>query len=73
MSWQNAQQFISKQGLQMNSPYTDGFTSWEIKKKMYDLKDTVDRIMAEASTYAEEEEWLAERNLKKAFDKLGNR
>ena len=72
-SWQQMGFALSKQALEMNSPRTDGFTAWEIKKQFWEIKDMLDYIMTEAPTFAGEEEWLQERQTKKAFDKMGNR
>lgn len=65
--------FISKLGYSMSSPYNDGFSSWEIKKKLYEIKDLLDVVMESAPTFADEEEWLHERKTQKAFDKLSAR
>lgn len=73
MGWQEVDAFLRKQALQLNSPYNDGFTTWQIKKDLYSTQELLDDILKNAPTYADEEQWLADRKMKKAFDKMGNR
>jgi hypothetical protein len=54
-------------GVEMNSLHNDGYTTWEIKKDLYRIKFLVDQILASASSYAGEEEWLDEESKKVAF------
>ncbi len=55
-------------GVEMNSLHNDGYTTWEIKKDLYRTKFLVDQILASASSYAVEEEWLNEESKKVAFE-----
>ena len=55
-------------GVEMNSLHNDGYTTWEIKKDLYRIKFLVDQILASASSYAVEEEWLNEESKKVAFE-----
>ena len=50
---------------EMNSPYNDGFVTWPIKQDLYRLKWLIDESLAQASTYAGEEEWLKEQEQQK--------
>jgi hypothetical protein len=45
---------------EVNSPYNDGFTAFEIKKKLYTIKFALDYELRRASTFAGEEEFLKE-------------
>lgn len=56
---------IQKMGFEMCSPYNDGFTTFEIKKKLYEIKWEVDRFLEKAPTYVGEEEWLEEKSINK--------
>ena len=46
--------------------YNDGFTSFECKKDLYQLKDIIDRALAEAPDFGEmEQQWLTEQEQKR--------
>jgi hypothetical protein len=55
---------------EMNSGYNDGFTTWAIKQDLYRLKWLVDETLAQASTYAGEDEWLKEQEQEKIIKVL---
>lgn len=45
-----------------SSPYTDGFTAFEIKKDLYLIKDIIDAAISESPNFGDlEEEWLKDR------------
>ena len=49
-----------------SSMYNDGFTSFECKKDLYQLKNIVDRALAEAPNFGEmEQQWLTEQEQKR--------
>ena len=48
-------------GVELCSPKNDGFTQWEIKKELYQLKWLLDGIMQDSGTFVDEEEFLKER------------
>jgi hypothetical protein len=49
-----------------SSPYNDGFTSFEIKKDLYQLKDIIDRALSESPDFGEiEKQWLTEQEQKR--------
>lgn len=43
------------------SPYNEGFTSFELKKELYELKFLLDEQIETCPQFAGEEEWLHER------------
>ena len=47
-------------GIELNSPYNDGFTSWEHKKDLYKIKFLVDAILKDSPEFTGEEEFLKE-------------
>ena len=49
---------IYMSGVELHSSHNDGFTNWEIKKDLHRLKWLLDEIMADAPTYAAEQEFL---------------
>jgi hypothetical protein len=45
---------------EVNSPYNDGFTAFELKKKLYTVKFALEYELSRATTFAGEEEFLKE-------------
>jgi hypothetical protein len=49
-----------------SSPYNDGFTSFECKKDLYQLKEIVDAALVEAPDFGSiETQWLTEQEQKR--------
>jgi len=42
--------------VELNSPYNDGFTGWEIKRELYEIKFLLDEILKESASFGEIEE-----------------
>ena len=57
-------------GVELHSPYNDGFTTFEIKKDLHRIKWLLDEIMADAPTFVGEDEFLKEHNQTKMWRKL---
>jgi hypothetical protein len=54
-----------------SSPYNDGFTSFECKKDLYQLKQIIDNSIAEAPNFGQlEEDWLQEQEKKRIIKHL---
>lgn len=53
-------QQIYKMARECSSPYNDGYTSFEIKKELYEIKSIVDQALKNAPTFNGEKEWLTE-------------
>jgi len=54
-----------------SSPYNDGFTSFEIKKELYILKDIVDQSITNAPDFGQlEKDWLQEQEKKRIINIL---
>jgi len=47
-------------GVELYSPYNDGYTQWELKKDLYKLKWLIDAILKDAPTFSDEEKFLEE-------------
>ena len=48
------------------SAYNDGFTAFECKKDLYQLKNIIDRSLSEAPNFGEiEQQWLTEQEQKR--------
>lgn len=52
------------------SPYNDGWTSWELKKELYDIKWLLEEMLKRQPTFSGEEEWLVEQNKKQVWSEL---
>ena len=59
-------------GVELNSPYNDGFTQWEIKKDLYKIKWLLDEIMKDSPTFSDENEFLKEHEQVKMWRTLKN-
>jgi hypothetical protein len=54
-----------------STPYNDGFTAFECKKDLYQLKDIIDRALAEAPDFGDlEQRWLTEQEQKRIIKHL---
>lgn len=47
------------------SPYNDGYTSFEIKKDLWEIKFIVDQAIKNTPTFSGEEQWLTEQEQKR--------
>lgn len=48
------------------SPYNDGFTSFECKKDLYQLKHIIDQSLAQSPNFGDmEEQWLTDQEQKR--------
>lgn len=45
-------------GVQVISSYNDGFTAWECKKDLYNLKFFIDKLLEDAPEFSCEAEYL---------------
>jgi hypothetical protein len=54
-----------------NSPYNDGFTSFEFKKELYLLKNIIDNSLKDAPDFGElEKDWLQSQEKKRIINIL---
>lgn len=57
---------ISALSRECSSPYNDGFTSFEFKKDLYQIKYMVDRALDTAPNFGDiEQQWLTEQEKKR--------
>jgi competence transcription factor ComK len=61
---------ISAAGRELTSPYNDGFTQWEIKKELYQIKFLLDDIIERSGKFTGEEEFLKEESQKRVINIL---
>lgn len=53
---------IRRLSINCSSPYTDGFTSFELKKDLYLIQEVISNALKEAPSFGKlEEEWLKNR------------
>lgn len=55
---------------ELRSPYNDGFTQFELKKELYELKFVIDKILADSPRFSGEDEWLEEQSKKQLWETL---
>lgn len=61
----NISQQIYRMARESSSPYTDGFTAFEIKKELYELKFIIDSVISSGPQFNGEQEWLTEQEKKR--------
>jgi hypothetical protein len=66
----NILQEMHRMNREMTSPYTDGFTSFEIKKELYEIKFAVDQILKTSPTFTDEQQWLTDQEKKRIIKHL---
>jgi hypothetical protein len=52
------------------SPYNDGYTSWETKKELFQIKFLLDEMLKQQPIFTGEEEWLEEQHKKHMWSEL---
>jgi hypothetical protein len=50
---------------QCSSPYNEGFTAFELKKDLYQIKFIIDEALKISPTFYGEDEWLTEQEKKR--------
>jgi hypothetical protein len=50
---------------EISSPYNDGFTQWNCKQDLYQIKQIIDETLAKSHNFGDlEEQWLLEQEKK---------
>lgn len=70
MDYNQVHHQIYMAGVELNSAHNDGYTQWEIKKDLYQLKWLLDQIMQTSPTFVDEEEFLKQQDKKKVWHLL---
>ena len=60
MDYNAVQHQIYISGVELNSPYNDGYVQWEIKKDLHKLKWLLDEILKDSPEFVGEDEFLKE-------------
>jgi hypothetical protein len=58
MDYNSVYHQIYMAGVELHSPYNDGYTQWAIKQDLYRIKWLVDNILKDSPTFSGEEEFL---------------
>jgi len=66
-----AKREVAKAATHIASPYNEGFTCWEIKKELWELKFALDEALERLTKFSGEEAWLEEQRLDRALNRLG--
>lgn len=61
---------ISKIGMELHSPYNDGWVSWTAKEYLYKLKWQIEDILKDSPTFRNEEEFLLNREKELTWKEL---
>ena len=60
MDYNSIHHQIYMTGVELHSPYNDGFSQWMLKQDLYKLKWLLDSILKDSPTFAEEDEFTKE-------------
>jgi len=70
MDYNSVRHQIYLAGVELHSPYNDGYVQWGIKQDLHKLKWLLDEIMADSPTFAGEDEFLKEHDQTKMWRTL---
>ena len=70
MDYNSLHHQIYMSGVELHSPYNDGYTTFEIKKDLHKLKWLLDEIMADSPTFVGEDDFLKEHEQTKMWRTL---
>ena len=70
MDYTSIQQQIYSAGVELYSPYNDGYNQWAIKQDLYRIKWLVDEILSQSPEFSGEKEFLEEHNKVKMWRTL---
>ena len=60
MDYNSVHHQIYMAGVELHSPYNDGYTQWAIKQDLYKIKWLVDAILKDSGSFSGEEKFLKE-------------
>lgn len=61
---------IHMAGVEINSPYNDGYTAFEVKKDLYKIKWLIEEILNDSAYLSGEDEWVEEQSKQQMWRKL---
>jgi len=64
MDYNSVNHQIYMAGVELYSPYNDGFVAWSVKQDLYKLKWLLDAIMKDSPTFVDEEQFIKEHQQK---------
>lgn len=63
-------QQIYRMARECSSPHNDGYTTFEVKKELYELKNVIDQALKNTPTFEGEKQWLTEQEQKRIIKHL---
>jgi hypothetical protein len=63
---------IDRIAMECKSPYNEGFTSFEMKKELYEIYFHLDKLLKSCPTFEGEQEWLQEKEKQAIIKHLKN-
>jgi hypothetical protein len=72
MDYNDVHHQVYMAGIELHSPYNDGYNQWMIKQELYRIKWLVDNILKDSPTFSGEEEFLKEHEQVVMWRKLKN-
>ena len=70
MDYNSVHHQVYMAGVELYSPYNDGWNQWAIKQELYKIKWLVDAILNDSDRFSGEEEFLKEHEQKVMWRKL---
>ena len=70
MDYNSVHHQIYMAGVELHSPYNDGYVQWAVKQDLYKIKWLIDSILKESGTFSGEEEFLKENEQKQMWKTL---
>ena len=64
MDYNSVSHQIYTAGVELHSPYNDGYNQWAIKQDLYRIKWLVDAILKDSDTFTDEDEFIKEHEQK---------
>jgi hypothetical protein len=64
MDYTSVQHQIYMAGVELHSPYNDGYNQWAIKQDLYRIKWLVDAILKDSGEFTDEAEFVKEHEQK---------
>lgn len=66
----NVSHQVHKMARECASPYNDGYTAFEIKKELYEIKFIIDKVIKDLPSFSGEDEWLDNQEKKRLITLL---
>lgn len=61
---------VQRAGYDLSDMNLDGFTQFEVKKELYQIKWAIDQVLQKSPSFCGEEQWLEEQSKQKMWKEL---